>query len=280
MSGQGRKGKFELLVGLTLVACLCLMAVFAPVIATHDPYLTDGDQWLQPPGQGHIFGTDRLGRDVFSRVIYGARISLAVGLLATFMSMGIGTLLGAAAGYCGGFVDSLIMRFTDVVLVFPTMLLILTLVAIFEPAVWLVVVVIGATGWPGVARLVRGEIMRLKDADFVASARLLGASHSRLILTHLLPNCLGPILIAATLAVPGAIMTEAGLGYFGLGVQPPMPTWGNMLRDAQLYIRHAWWYATFPGFFIFITVFGFHLTGEGLRRHQNPRQGKRRRLGA
>jgi peptide/nickel transport system permease protein len=269
-------GHGELLVGLILIAALCMVAVFAPFVADHDPYATDAQNWLRPPDQTHWFGTDRLGRDVFSRVLFGARISLSVGFLATLLSVGIGTLFGATAGYLGGLPDKVMMRFTDVILVFPTLLLILTLVAIFEPALWLVVVVIGGTGWPGVARLVRGEIMRLKEADFIASARLLGASHTRIVTTHLLPNAFGPILVAATLCVPAAIMTEAGLGYFGLGIQPPTPTWGSMLRDSQLYIRHAWWYASFPGLFIFLTVFGFHLTGEGLRKRLDPQQTKRR----
>jgi peptide/nickel transport system permease protein len=196
------------------------------------------------------------------------------------ISISVGTLLGALAGYFGGVTDKLLMRATDVFLVFPTMLLALTLVAIFEPALWVVVIVIGGTGWPGVARLVRGEVMRLKEAEFVAAAKMLGASHSRVLITHLLPNAFGPIMVAATLAVPAAIITEAGLGYFGLGVQPPVPTWGNMLRDSQAYIRHAWWYATFPGLAVFLTVFGFQLTGEGLRHFFDPKNNVRRRKGA
>ncbi|MDW7651204.1 MAG: ABC transporter permease [Bacillota bacterium] len=272
--GRQGSGNTELFTGLMLITVLCLLACFAPLLAG-DPYLTDANNWLCPPDTTHFFGTDRLGRDIFARVLFGARVSLAVGFLATFLSVGIGTMAGALAGYRGGFIDKVIMRFTDIILVFPTLLLILTLVAIFEPALWLVVTVIGITGWPGVARLVRGEIMQLKEADFTSSARLLGASHTRIVLTHLLPNTFAPILVAATLCVPAAIMTEAGLGYFGLGIQPPVPTWGSMLRDAQFYIRHAWWYATFPGLFIFLTVFAFHLTGEGLRKRLDPRRGKR-----
>ncbi|HHX73994.1 MAG TPA: ABC transporter permease [Firmicutes bacterium] len=253
-------------VGLALVAGLCLLALLAPVLATHDPQQTDTAHWLEGPSREHYFGTDRLGRDIFSRVLYGGRISLAVGALSMLLSVGIGILAGAAAGYYGGLTDVLLMRLTDIVLVFPSLLLVLTLVALFEPALWLVILVIGGTGWPGVARLVRSEILRLRQSEFVASARMLGAGGGRIMRRHLLPNALGPVLVAATLAVPHAIMTEAGLGFFGLGVQPPTPTWGNMLRDAQLYLRYAWWYATFPGLFIFLAVFAFHLTGEGLRR--------------
>lgn len=280
MTFNNQNGTKELTVGLIIVVLLFLLAIFAPVISNHDPYATDAENWLRPPNEVHLFGTDRLGRDIFSRVLFGTRVSLAVGLLATFLSVGIGSILGATAGYFGGLPDRLIMRFTDIVLVFPTLLLILTLVAIFEPALWLVILVIGGTGWPSIARLVRGELMRLKEADFTYSAKLLGASHTRIVFVHLLPNAFGPILVAATLCVPAAIMTEAGLGYFGLGIQPPIPTWGNMVRDAQLYIRHAWWYATFPGGFIFITVFAFQLAGEGLRKRYNPRFGKRRRVHA
>lgn len=265
-----RRQGVELYLGIGLIMVLTAFAVMAPLFANYDPHQTDTERWLQAPGREHFFGTDRLGRDIYSRVVYGSRVSLAVGVLAMLLSITVGTALGALAGYFGGFTDQVIMRLTDIVLVYPTMLLALTLVAIFEPAIWLVVLVIGGTGWPAVARLVRGEILRLKSLEFAAASRLLGASHRRVLLVHLLPNAFGTILVAATVAVPAAIMTEAGLGYFGLGIQPPIPTWGNMLREAQNYIRHAWWYATFPGAAIFLTVFAFHLTGEGLRRRLNP----------
>ncbi|MBS4008280.1 MAG: ABC transporter permease [Clostridium sp.] len=261
----------ELYLGMLLVIILTLLAIFSPLFANYDPHQTDAKRWLQSPGKEHFFGTDRLGRDIYSRVVYGARVSLAVGLLAMLLSITVGTALGALAGYFGGLTDQLIMRLTDIVLVYPSMLLVLTLAAIFEPAIWLVVIVIGGTGWPAVARLVRGEILRLKNLEFAAASRMLGASHWRVLMVHLLPNALGPILVAATVAVPAAILTEAGLGYFGLGIQPPVPTWGNMLREAQNYLRHAWWYATFPGAAIFITVFAFHLMGEGFRQRLYPK---------
>ncbi|NLM53050.1 MAG: ABC transporter permease [Firmicutes bacterium] len=266
MARYKNPGNFEFLIGISLILFLSALAFFAPVLAKHDPFATNTQQWLQPPSIEHPFGTDRLGRDIFSRVLYGARVSLAVGTLSMLLSVSIGFLLGLVAGYFGGLLDALIMRFTDIVLVFPSMLLVLTLVAVFEPALWLVIFVIGGTGWPSVARLVRGEVLQLRTKEFVQSARMLGANHFRIMLHHLLPNALGPVLVAATLSVPAAVMTEAGISYFGLGIQPPTPTWGNMLRDAQLYLRHAWWYALFPGLFIFLTVFAFHLTGEGLRK--------------
>ncbi|NLP37905.1 MAG: ABC transporter permease [Firmicutes bacterium] len=269
-------GNTEFLIGISLIIILSALALLAPLLAAHDPYETDAQNWLQPPCKEHPFGTDRLGRDIFSRVLYGARVSLAVGTLSMLMSVAIGFLLGMAAGYFGGVLDGLIMRFTDIVLVFPSMLLVLTLVAIFEPALWLVIFVIGGTGWPGVARLVRGEVLQLRTKEFIQSARMLGANHFRIMLYHLLPNALGPVLVAATLSVPAAVMTEAGVSYFGLGIQPPIPTWGNMLRGAQLYLRHAWWYAFFPGLFIFLTVFAFHLTGEGLRKQLGLTRVRRR----
>lgn len=269
------RGTMQITVGILLIICVACAAVFAPYIAKHNPLHTDAANWLRPPGEGHLFGTDRLGRDIFSRVLYGTRISLSVGIFAMLLSVSVGTTVGALAGYHGGVIDMVIMRITDLVMVFPSLFLVLSLVAIFDPALWLVVVVIGFTGWPGLARLVRGEILRLREADFTSSARLVGASTSRIIIVHLLPNTLGPLLISATLFVPAAIMTEAGLGYFGLGIQPPVPTLGNMLRDAQFYMRHAWWYAAFPGLFIFISVFAFYLLGEGLRSRFDIRSARR-----
>ncbi|MBS4022461.1 MAG: ABC transporter permease [Dethiobacter sp.] len=269
---QHKQIGFKTVVGLILVLALVSAALLAPVLATHDPHLIDTENWLQPPGAGHFFGTDRLGRDIFSRVLYGARVSLAVGILAVVLAVIIGTVLGGFAGYYGGLADMAIMRFTDVVLAFPSLFLIITLVALFDAELWLVILIIGLTGWPRLARLVRGEFMRLRNTDFLVSARMLGSSHSRAMYYHLLPNALGPIIVSATLGVPAAILAEAGLGYFGLGAQPPVPTWGNMLRDAQLYIRQAWWYATFPGLCIFITVMAFNLLGDGLRGYFNPRQ--------
>lgn len=256
--------------GLGLVCLLLLTALFAPFLATHCPHSADPKNSLMGPGAQHLFGTDRLGRDIFSRVIFGSRVSLAVGVLSVLVAVSIGTAAGAAAGYYGGAADALLMRLADIFLAFPSFFLILLLVALFEPQFWLVVAVIGGTGWPVTARLVRAEFLRLRETDFAAAARLSGASDSRIILRHLLPNALGPVLVSATVSVPAAILTEAGLGFFGLGVQPPFPTWGNMLRDAQNYIRHAWWYATFPGLFIFITAFSFYLLGESLQRGLFP----------
>lgn len=277
-SGRNRKRAYaQATTGIVLVLVLVAMAVSAPWLATHDPYRVDTENWLRPPSGEHYLGTDRLGRDIFSRVLFGARVSLSVGVLAMLLVVGLGTSFGMIAGYYGGIIDLLIMRFTDIVLVFPTLFLVLSLVAIFEPQLWLVIVVIGITGWPATARLVRGEFLRLRETEYVASARLVGASDTRVIFRHILPNVLDLILVSATLAVPHAIMTEAGLSYFGLGIQSSIPTWGNMLRDSQLYLRHAWWYAAFPGFFIFLTVLSFHILAEGLRGYFDPQNRRRRR---
>jgi peptide/nickel transport system permease protein len=258
----------QVALGCLLITLLALLALFAPRVVTHDPFATDPDNWLQAPSPEHLFGTDRLGRDLFSRVVYGTRVSLAVGVLSAGLSLLLGSLIGAASGYYGGLVDTLLMRLTDVVLVFPTLFLTIALAAILEADLFFVILIIGFTGWPGAARLVRGQFLRLREAEYVQSARLLGSSNRYIVFRHLLPGTLGPLMVAATLSVPAAIMAEAGLGYFGLGARPPLPTWGNMLREAQSYIRLAWWYAAFPGFFIFITVLAFNLLGEGLRGRQ------------
>jgi len=265
--------KIQVMCGLVMVTLLVSAVLFAPILATHDPYAANPENWLRPPGEGHLFGTDRLGRDVFSRVLYGGRVSLAVGILAVCFSVSVGTLLGGIAGYFGGAVDMLVMRLADVFLVFPTLFLTIALASIFSAELWTVVLIIGVAGWSGVARLVRAEYLRLRETDFAITARMLGASRIRVVWRHLLPNTAGTIAMAATLGIPAAIMAEAGLGYFGLGAQPPLPTWGNMLREAQFYIRSAWWYATFPGLAVFLTTLSFNLLGEGLRNALNPERG-------
>jgi peptide/nickel transport system permease protein len=265
--------RIQLVSGVIMVSLLLAAAVFAPWLATHDPCAANPENWLQSPGGDHLLGTDRLGRDVFSRVLYGGRVSLAVGILAAGFSVSLGTVLGGIAGYFGGPADMAVMRLADIFMVFPTLFLTIALASIFNAGLWSVVLIIGVTGWPGVARLVRAEYLRLREADFVVAARMLGASHTRVMWRHLLPCAAAPIAVAATLGIPGAIMAEAGLGYFGLGAQPPLPTWGNMLREAQLYMRSAWWYATFPGLAVFMTTLSFNILGEGLRNALDPRRG-------
>lgn len=257
--------------GLVLVAGLAAVAAAAPWIAPHDPTTIDARIILAGPSAAHLLGTDDLGRDVLSRMIYGARISLAVGIVSVGIAVLIGTSLGACAGFFGGFVDSLVMRFVDIMLCFPSTFLILTVIAFIGPSIWNVMFVIGVTGWMGVCRLVRAEFLTLRERDFVVAARALGAGDARLIFRHILPNAMAPVLVAAVLGVAGAILTESGLSFLGLGVQPPTPSWGNILTAGKDNISVAWWLSFFPGIAITITMLGYNMLGEGLRDALDPR---------
>ena len=259
------------LAGTGLVLILFVISGAAAWLSPHDPDRLDPRNRLKPPSQEHLLGTDSLGRDVLSRMIWGGRVSLKVGFVAVGLATAIGLMLGSAAGYYGGWVDSLVMRFCDLMLCFPSMFLILAVIAILEPSVWNVMVVIGLTGWMGVARLVRAEFINLKNRDFTLAARALGASDARIILKHLLPNALAPVLVAATLGVAGAILTESALSFLGLGVQPPTATWGAMLADGKDYLSRAWWLSLYPGLAILVTVLSYNLMGEGLRDALDPR---------
>ena len=220
----------------------------------------------------HLLGTDDLGRDVFSRMLYGGRVSLRVGLLAMAISVTLGTLVGLTAGYFGGAVDAVLMRLVDIVLCFPTIFLILMVIAFLEPSLWNVMAVIGFTSWPGLARLVRGETLSLRERDFILAARGLGLSSPRILFVHLLPNLVAPILVSATLGVGTAILTESALSFLGLGVQPPMASWGNILTGGKDYLHVAWWLSVFPGVAILVTVLALNLLGEGLRDVFDPRE--------
>jgi peptide/nickel transport system permease protein len=257
--------------GLAIVAVLLLTALLAPVVSPHDPNAIDVEAILLPPGPGHLFGTDELGRDVLSRMIHGARISLQVGLVSAGLSTLIGVLLGALAGYYGRWVEGAIMRFVDMMLCFPTFFLILAVIALLEPSIVNIMIVIGLTSWMGVARLVRAELLSLKEREYILAARSLGASDARIIFRHLLPNAMAPVLVAATLGVAGAILTESGLSFLGLGVQPPDASWGNILSQGKANIEIAWWLSLFPGLAILVTVLGYNLLGEGIRDALDPR---------
>ena len=226
---------------------------------------------LRPPSPAHLLGTDTLGRDVLSRVIYGARISLLVGFVAVGLATLIGVLVGALAGYYGGVVDAVLMRLVDLMLCFPTLFLILAVIAVLGPSIWNIMVVIGVTGWMGVARLVRAEFLSLREREFVVAARALGASDARLIWRHLLPNALTPVMVSATLGVAGAILTESALSFLGLGVQAPTPSWGNILTMGKDNLEIAWWLSVFPGLAILVTVMSYNLLGEGIREAIDPR---------
>jgi peptide/nickel transport system permease protein len=257
--------------GLVLVGGLFLVSIFAYWLAPYDPSFIDLKEMLMPPSPHHWLGTDPLGRDVLSRIIFGSQVSLKVGFVAVGLATLIGLIVGATAGYYGGWVDLVLMRFVDLMLCFPSFFLILAVIALLEPSIWNIMVVIGATSWMGVARLVRAEILSLKEREFVTAARALGASDVRLILRHLLPNSLAPVMVSATLGVAGAILTESALSFLGLGVQPPTPSWGNMLTAGKDNIEIAWWLSVFPGLAILITVMSYNLLGEGIREAIDPR---------
>ncbi|SRR5579871_1677434 len=257
--------------GGALVALLVLTALVCQWIAPYDPDNQVLADRLLPPSWQHWMGTDQYGRDILSRMLYGSRISLAVGLVAVSIYVLIGTTVGSVAGYYGGWVDGLLMRVTDIFLCIPTFLLILMVIAFVGPSIINIMVVIGLTSWTDVARLVRGEVLALKEREFIQAARVIGMKDSRIILRHLLPNALGPVLVVATLGIGGAILVESALSYLGLGVQPPTPSWGNMLEEGKEHLTDAWWLITFPGLAIFLTVLGYNLLGEGLRDLLDPR---------
>jgi peptide/nickel transport system permease protein len=265
-----RKNKLALL-GAVIVLFLFVVAVFAPWIAPYDPGHIQIKKVLEEPSARHPFGTDPLGRDVFSRMVWGSRISLMVGFVAVGIATAIGIFLGALAGYYGRWVDNLIMRFVDIMLCFPTFFLILAVIAFLEPSIWNIMIVIGVTGWMSVARLVRAEFLSQKERDYAVAERALGAKNFRIIFRHILPNALAPVLVSATLGVAGAILTESALSFLGIGVQPPTPSWGNILTAGKDNIDIAWWLSLYPGMAILITVLGYNLLGEGIRDSIDPR---------
>jgi peptide/nickel transport system permease protein len=265
-----KQNKLALLGGF-IVMILFITALLAPWLSPYDPGLIDIHRVLQAPTPKHLFGTDPLGRDVLSRMIWGSRISLMVGFVAVGISSLIGIFLGALAGYYGRWVDNLIMRFVDIMLCFPTFFLILAVIALLEPSIWNIMIVIGITSWMGVARLVRAEFLSLKKRDFTLAEVALGAKDFRIIFGHILPNALAPVLVAATLGVAGAILTESALSFLGIGVQPPTPSWGNILTAGKDNIEIAWWLSLYPGLAILITVLGYNLLGEGIRDAIDPR---------
>lgn len=259
-------------VAAVLLLILAAAAVLAPWLAPYDPAEIVMSRRFLPPSSAHWFGTDDLGRDLFTRAIYGARISFSVGVVAVGISLLIGVTLGAVAGTLGGLVDAAIMRFVDLMLCFPAFFLILAVIAFLEPSIFNIMAVIGATGWMGVTRLVRAEFLRLAETDFVAAARVAGVPPLRLAWRHMLPGALPPVLVTATLGIAGAILVEGGLSFLGLGVQPPTPSWGNMLTAGKDTLAFAWWIALFPGLLILVTVLGFNLVGEWLQDRLDPRR--------
>ena len=260
--------------GLAVVVIMTLAAIAAPLITTQDPLHIDLSQLLQRPSAEHWLGTDVQGRDIWSRLVYGARVSLTVGLISQGIALLLGVTLGLLAGYYGGWVDEVIMRLADVTLAFPTLLLLIAMVAAFQPSMGVVFATIGVVGWAGMARLVRGQVLVVRQLEYVQAIRALGARDWRIMLQHVLPNVIAPVVIAATLGVAGAIMAEAALSFLGLGVPPPAPSWGSMIADGRDLdqLRRAPWTSVFPGMAIGAAVLGFNLLGDALRDALDPKQ--------
>jgi ABC-type dipeptide/oligopeptide/nickel transport system permease subunit len=260
-------------IGVVIVALIVFAAAFAPLVARHDPLAIDLARMLTGPSPEHWMGTDIQGRDVWARLVYGARISLAVGVISQGIALVLGVALGLLAGYYGRWVDELVMRLADVTLAFPTLLLLIAMVAALQPSLVVVFATIGVVGWAGMARLVRGQVLVVRQLEYVQAIRALGAKDARIMLVHVLPNVIAPVVIAATLGVAGAIMAEAALSFLGLGVQPPTPSWGSMIADARDLdqLRNAPWTSLFPGLAIGASVLGFNLVGDALRDALDPR---------
>jgi peptide/nickel transport system permease protein len=266
------KNKLAVFGGVFLIIIISA-ALLAPYIAPFSPSKQNLLLKLQPPNSEHWLGTDRFGRDVFSRLLYGARISLLVGFASVLGSITIGTFLGAVAGYVGGIVDAIIMRFVDVILSIPSIFLLITLVTIFKPGVDKLILIFALLGWTTTARLVRGEFLSLRSREFVLASKTIGTRTNTIIFSHILPNAMGPIIVSATLAVGYVILAESGLSYLGLGIQPPHASWGNMLQDAQNFtiLLKSWWYPLAPGLMILLTVICFNFVGDGLRDALDPK---------
>lgn len=251
--------------GMLLVAIMVSVAIFAPWIAPYDPYKTSMRDRFKPPSLQHLAGTDSVGRDVFSRVIYGARISLKIAITVVSISITVGVVLGALAGFYGGILDMVIMRFTDGFLAIPSFVLAMVAAAVFGPSLMNLIWAISLVAWTWNARIVRSAVLKLRSSEFILIQEALGSNSMRIILRHIIPNCMGPILVQASLQSGLAILTSAGLSFLGLGVQPPYPEWGLMVAEGRTYLPTAWWLVTFPGFVIFLLVAGFLLVGDGLR---------------
>ncbi|WP_353856587.1 oligopeptide ABC transporter permease [Bacillus sp. Bos-x628] len=261
-------------IGTCILLVIIFVAIFAPVIAPYTPEEQDLLKKLMPPNSEHLMGTDKFGRDIYSRVLYGARVSLLVGFVSVLGAITIGTLVGAIAGYFKGWVDSILMRLVDVVLSIPDIFLLITLVTIFKPGVDKLILIFALTGWTTTARLIRSEFLSLRTREFVLAARTIGTKNHVIIFSHILPNCIGPIIVSATLKIGTVILAESTLSYLGFGIQPPTPSWGNMLQDAQNFsiMVQAWWYPLFPGLFILLTVLCFNFLGDGLRDALDPKR--------
>lgn len=258
--------------GALIVLALVVLAAFAPLIAPHDPIAQDLSRRLLPPGTpGYLMGTDEFGRDILSRIIYGSRVTLYIVAMVAVTAPLFGLLIGTVAGYAGGWVDQVLMRITDIFLAFPKLILALALVAVLGPGIENAVLAIALTSWPPYARMSRAETLTVRNADYIAAVRLQGAGPVRIIWGHVMPMCMSSVVIRVTLDMAGVILTAAGLGFLGLGVQPPLPEWGMMISSGRKFLTDFWWVATMPGLAIFVVSLGFNLLGDGLRDVLDPR---------
>ncbi|MGB4097313.1 MAG: ABC transporter permease [Acetomicrobium sp.] len=257
--------------GLVIISLMLLCALFAPLIATHDYAKQDLPSMLQPPSNAHLFGTDEFGRDIFSRVVYGSRVSMKVGFLAVGISLLTGLFFGCIAGYYGRLLDSVICALIDIALAFPMTLLAIAIIAVLGPGLFNVCLAIALSSWGSFARIARGQFLSLKNQEFVEAARILGYSDARIIFRHILPNSLAPLVVLTTLEVPKAIIVEATLSFLGLGIQPPLPSWGSIMSSGRSFLFHAPWITIFPGVMIILIVMGFNLLGDALRDSLDPR---------
>ncbi len=258
-------------IGLLIILALAFIALFAPLIATSDPLLTDLSQRLLPLSPEHFFGTDEVGRDIFSRVVWGSRLTLYIIGLVAIIAAPVGIIVGTVSGYFGGFVDTVLMRITDIFLAFPKLILALALVAALGPGSDNAIIAIAITSWPPYARIARGETITIRNSDFIRAIKLQGAGAIRIIIVHIMPLCLSSLIVRVTLDMAGIIITAAGLGFLGLGAQPPSPEWGAMTSSGRAYILDHWWLITMPGMAIFIVSLAFNLLGDGLREVLDPK---------
>lgn len=263
-------------IGLSVILTLIAVALLADIISPYDPLYQNYSALLQPPGAAHLLGTDNLGRDILARMIYGSRVSLQVGVIAVGIALALGSTIGLVAGYAGGRVDLVLMRVIDAIWSFPSLVLSLSMAAALGPGIRNVMIAIGVVYTPAFARLIRGQALSVRERDFVLAARVLGAPSRRIILHHIWPNVTGPIIVQASLNVATAIITEASLSFLGVGVRPPEPSWGSMLRTGYQYLQTSPWMSVFPGVAIFITVLAFNLIGDGLREALDPRVARKR----
>jgi peptide/nickel transport system permease protein len=268
-----RKSKLAMF-GLSMLTLLTLVALFAPLVATHERDKTSLRETYAPPSREHILGTDELGRDVFTRLVYGARVSLSVGLFSTAIASLIGVTVGSVSGYFGGIADSILMRVVDIFMCFPFFVIAIVIAAIMGPSIWNVIVITGILTWPTVARIVRAEVLSLREREFVEAARAIGLSPTQIIVRHIIPNTTGVTIVFATLGVAHGILSEAGLSFLGLGVKQPMPSWGNMLAAAQSVrsLTLHWWLWVPSGLLVVVTILSINFLGDGLRDALDPQQ--------